>query len=123
MQPQFCPKCKAPILPVYHFCPNCGVSLEPINVSIFKQIGVYLVSVLLPPLGLWPGFRYIKGGNDKTKIVGIVAIILTLISTVLTIWFTIGVFQNLAGKYGSQFDQLKQIQQNQQDSHFQDLGL
>ena len=56
-----CPKCKFPILENYFFCPNCGKKLKngPLPINIEKQIGLYLISFLVPPFGLLPGVRYL----------------------------------------------------------------
>ena len=92
MQPEQkpCPKCKLPILDTYYFCPNCGKSLKlkPSATSVLTQIGIYLLSALLPPLGLWPGIKYLRTENGKAKVIGAVAIFLTIVSTVLTILLT-----------------------------------
>ena len=54
-----------------------------------KQLGVYALSVLLPPLGLVPGIKYLFQKDPKVKIVGVVAILLTILSLVLTAYVTI----------------------------------
>lgn len=74
------------------FCPNCGKMLKESHfpIPIEKQIGVYALSILLPPLGLWPGIKYLIGKNEKAKTVGAIAIILTVISTIITLWTAIG---------------------------------
>jgi len=92
MQPEqkFCPKCKFPTLETYFFCPNCGKSLKlkPSATSALTQIGIYLLSAFLPPLGLWPGIKYLRTEGGKAKIIGAVAIFLTIVSTALTILLT-----------------------------------
>jgi len=92
MQPEqkFCPKCKFPTLETYFFCPNCGKSLKlrPSATSALTQIGIYLLSIFLPPLGLWPGIKYISQENGKAKIIGAIAIFLTIVSTVLMVLLT-----------------------------------
>lgn len=67
----------------------------PISVSIEKQIGVYALSVLLPPLGLWPGIKYLKAADSKAKTVGIIAIALTIISIIITLWVSVGIFSQV----------------------------
>jgi len=49
-----CPTCHQPVSPEDYFCPNCGKDLKakPLSVSITTQIGIYLLSIFLPPLGL-----------------------------------------------------------------------
>lgn len=91
MEQKFCPVCKLPIFENYIFCPNCGSNLkEAASPSLGKQISVYALSLLLPPLGLWPGIRYLRREDPKAKQVGTIAIILTIVSSILTIWFSIG---------------------------------
>src|SRR3972149_5942773 len=81
-----CPKCKFPILENYFFCPNCGKKLKngPLPINIEKQIGLYLISFLVPPFGLLPGVRYLLQKDNKRRVVGVVCIVITIISLVLT---------------------------------------
>lgn len=83
-----CPNCHQPILESYYFCPNCGYNLKEklMPVSAVMQIGLYALAIFLPPLGLWPGIKYAMKKNPQARWVGIITIILTLASTVLTIW-------------------------------------
>jgi hypothetical protein len=69
------------------------------SISIGKQIGLYSLSLLLPPLGLWPGIKYLLQDNPKAKVVGAVAILLTVISLGGTIYY-MSVFMKM---YTSQF--------------------
>jgi len=93
--PASCRYCGAHILPEDYFCPNCGKELrvKPVSMGIWKQIGIYLLSFLLPPLGLWPGIKYLRQPDKKVKTVGIVSILLTVISIALTFWIT-AIFMN-----------------------------
>lgn len=88
---QTCPFCHVVTFPNNYFCPNCGKKLreKPFSTSVLSQIGIYLLSVLLPPLGLWPAFRYLRQKDEKAKIVGLVALVLTVLSTVVTLWLAI----------------------------------
>ena len=65
------------------------------EISVEKQIGVYLLSFFLPPLGLFPGIRYLKNPDDKAKHVGLIAIFLTILSTIITVWATIGIINQV----------------------------
>ena len=99
MEPQFCPVCKFGIVEGYVFCAHCGTKLKdvPFEISMQKQIGVYLLSFFLPPLGLWPGIRYLRNADQKAKHVGLIAIFLTILATVISIWATVG-FVNTVNK-------------------------
>ncbi len=83
-----CPYCGAPINADFYFCPNCGKKLRirPEETSVVSQIGVYLLSFFLPPLGLWPAYKYLKQNSRKAKTIGWVAVILTIISLILAVW-------------------------------------
>ncbi|MCL5733286.1 MAG: zinc ribbon domain-containing protein [Patescibacteria group bacterium] len=83
-----CPYCGAPIDANFYFCPNCGKQLriKPAQTSVMSQIGVYLLSFFLPPLGLWPAYKYLKQSDGKSKMIGWIAVALTVISLVLAVW-------------------------------------
>jgi len=87
-----CRYCGGNILLSDYFCPNCGKKLQdkPLSVTVGRQIFVYLLSFLLPPLGLWPGIKYLRQKNSKSRIIGFIAIILTIISTAITVWMALG---------------------------------
>lgn len=89
----FCPYCGTAIQPVDSFCPHCGKSLEELlrGISIGKQIYIYFMSLLLPPAGIVYGMRYLKIPNQQVKTVGIVAIILTVISLLVSVWLILDV--------------------------------
>jgi len=57
-----------------------------------KKIMVCLGSVLLPPLGIIWGIKYLKRPHRSDKLVGLAAIILTIISIVATINLTRSLF-------------------------------
>lgn len=90
-----CTTCHQPILPAYYFCPNCGANLKekPTPVSLALQIGIYAVSIFLPPLGFWPGYKYFIKKYPPARRVGIIALVLTILSTILTIWAIFALFQ------------------------------
>ncbi len=83
-----CPACRAVVPVDSFFCPNCGKPLreKPLQTTIWKQIGVYFVSLFLPPFGLWYVWKYLRSGDSKAREIGIVALVLTVISIAVTIW-------------------------------------
>lgn len=110
---QACPQCHYQVQPLFYFCPNCGKNLKPapLSTSIGKQISIYALSVFLPPLGIIPGMKYLFQKDSNAKLVGLIAILLTIISSGLTVWYTIG-FINTINK-----------QVNSQLNNYQDLGF
>jgi len=95
----------------FYFCPNCGKKIKepPLSTSIGKQIYIYALSILLPPLGLWPGIKYLLQGSTKARIIGIVAIVLTIISTVLTIKITLDFVNSQINTADTQLQQLENL--------------
>jgi len=93
---QTCPYCHFPLIDTGSFCPNCGKVLEkkPLSITFLKQIIIYLVSFCLPPLGLAWGFKYLREDNEQAKKIGLIAILLTIISLVLTIWLSMTFVNN-----------------------------
>ncbi len=80
-----CPFCHVPSPPGAYFCGNCGHPLRkaPLSISIGKQIQIYLVSFLAPPFGLVYAWQYLREESDKSKIIGMVAVALTILSIVI----------------------------------------
>jgi hypothetical protein len=103
----YCPICKTLLYPTYNFCPQCGFKLKggEVEISTAKQIGVYLLSFFLPPLGLWPGIKYMMKGDAKAKKVGLVAVILTFLSIIITLWVSFGVFKTITSTISPSYDQ------------------
>ena len=91
----FCPQCGVAIPADAYFCPNCGKKLAepPVSTSVLMQVGLYTFAIFLPPLGLWPGIKYVRRGNAANDLnarrVGWITIALTIISTIVTTWLTI----------------------------------
>lgn len=104
-----CKFCHFQVLPTYYFCPNCGKKIKepPLSTSIGKQIYVYALSVALPPLGLWPGLKYLLDKRPSAKIIGIIAIVLTILSTVITIKLTMNLLNGQKSVADQQLQQLE----------------
>lgn len=85
--PLACPQCHEPVQPDWYFCPNCGKDLKakPRSTTALMQAGIYALSAFLPPLGLWPGVKYLREENPKAKQIGMIAIGLTVLSTIVTV--------------------------------------
>lgn len=67
----------------------------PLSKTIAKQIGIYLLSALLPPFGLVPGIKYLRQKDDKSKMIGIAALVLTVLSSAVNIWLFFQLFNQL----------------------------
>ncbi len=108
-----CLFCHFPLAENFYFCPNCGKKIKdtPVSITILKQLSIYAISLLLPPLGFWPGIKYLLQNDPQAKKIGLIAIVLTLISTIITIWLTV----NFITKINSTF--------NNQINPYQNLGF
>jgi hypothetical protein len=109
--PENCPFCQALVPPGSYFCPNCGkqIQAKPLSTSVMKQIGVYALSFFLPPLGLWPGIKYLRQKDSKAKMIGWVAIILTVISTVISLILYVQLMHSLTQALNSQLNTYQQL--------------
>ena len=74
-----------------------------------KQLSIYLLSLFLPPLGLWPAIKYLRQPDEKAKKVGLAALILTILSVIVTTWLTIGLVNSLNKGISDQFNLYQDI--------------
>ncbi len=93
-----CSACNASMLRSANFCPNCGKPLRtiPPATSVSRQIVVYLVSFFIAPFGLWFAWKYLKQNDEKSKIIGLVAIAFTIVSVAITVWTIAGLFNSVS---------------------------
>ena len=82
-----CPKCKAKVSEVANFCFNCGYCLKfrQEDTSVLKQILIYFVSFFLAPFGLVYAFKYLKQSDKKSRIIGIISLMLTVFAIIAVI--------------------------------------
>lgn len=77
---------------------------KSLSVTVGRQIYVYLLSFLLPPLGLWPGIKYLRQTDEKSRMVGFIAIVLTIISIIITIWLSVSFINTFKQQLNSQLN-------------------
>jgi hypothetical protein len=92
-----CSSCRASVPPPANFCPNCGKPLRtiPPATSVSMQIIVYLISFFIAPFGLWYAWKYLKQDDEKSKIIGVVTIALTIAAVAVAIWTTAELFNSV----------------------------
>ncbi len=84
-----CPQCHVIVRSTDFFCYNCGKNLKPAPPSIaFEKLFMYyLGTILLPPMGIVWGIKYVKSENQNAKIHGMIMIVGTIIELILlTVW-------------------------------------
>jgi len=103
-EPVTCPFCHTGVAPTDYFCANCGKALKPKppSTTFARQCVLYLGSFMLPPLGIIWAIPYLRVDNQKSKIIGWVAITLTLLSTIFTIKITADLIQTINETVNSQ---------------------
>ncbi|MBI4066452.1 hypothetical protein HY411_01930 [Candidatus Gottesmanbacteria bacterium] len=100
-----CPACHVAVRPTDYFCFNCGKNLlaVPPGTTPVDQIKLYLGSIFLAPMGIVWGLRYLRVENDKSKIVGVVAMVLTAITIIIAVQYTVALVNILNSQVGKQF--------------------
>lgn len=97
---QTCPVCHQNVDATDFFCRNCGKKLHepPLSTNIALEILYYIGSVLLPPFGLVWGIKYIKQPDPAARRIGIVSIVLTVVSLLVTILWTMQLIKGLTAQ-------------------------
>jgi len=92
-----CPSCNASAPSSANFCPNCGRRFKPAfpATSASRQIIIYLISFFVAPFGLWYAWKYLKQDDKKSKQIGIMAVVLTIVSLAFTIWTVAKLFNSV----------------------------
>lgn len=87
-----CPKCATTTPIDSFFCPGCGYKYKdpPPSTGVGRQIWLYFISFFLPPLGIFPGIKYMRAQESKARLIGAVCIILTIVSFAITVFASIG---------------------------------
>jgi len=93
--PAICPRCHFPTKPEYYFCPNCGAKLTepPLGVTLLDQLLLYAFSIILPWIAYlaitkWQGIKYLRAPNAQAKQIGLIALVLLVISSIIMFWLT-----------------------------------
>lgn len=108
LQTGTCPKCHQGIAESNFYCSNCGTNLKPPppDVSFGGLTKLFLGTILLPPIGILWGLRYLKG-NSKAQVIGMSAIVLTIIELGLITITTIQLVNGVNEQVNSQLQQIQ----------------
>ncbi|MGD1003319.1 MAG: zinc ribbon domain-containing protein [Minisyncoccia bacterium] len=97
-----CPRCHFPVKPEYYFCPNCGAKLTeaPLGTGVVDQLLLYAFSILLPwilylAITKWQGIKYLRAPDRNAKQIGLIALILLVVSSIIAFWIMDMWAQNL----------------------------
>lgn len=78
------------------------VEKTSLSTTVSKQIVIYLVSFFLPPFGLFLVFKYLRSDDEKAKKIGWIAVILTIVSLLITFWVSKAFMDNITQSINSQ---------------------
>lgn len=104
-----CPVCHVNIRPTDYFCYNCGKNLQskPTSLSLAKMILYIVGSMVLPPMGIIWGIRFLQKGNSNTKKYGILLILLTLAELILITKYTIDLTKTINDQVNFQLQNIQ----------------
>lgn len=63
---------------------------------------LYAGSLLLPPLGIWWALPYLKQPDSRSRTVGWIAVILTVLSLLLAVWYTMKIVNGVTSTVNQQ---------------------
>lgn len=98
----FCPVCHIEVRSTDYFCSNCGKNLHPAppGTTVADQAKLYLGSIFLAPMGIVWGLRYLRGLDQKSKVMGMVAIGLSTITILVVLKYTVDFINTLNSQMG-----------------------
>jgi hypothetical protein len=101
-----CTFCHVTVRPTDFFCYNCGRNLHepPKSVGIGTQILYYAGSILMPPMGIFWGIKYLREQNETARRVGLVCIALTVVSMLYFSYQMISVYNRVSGEVRTQME-------------------
>ena len=104
-----CPQCHTAVRATDFFCFNCGKNLKPkpLATSLETLLPYYLGSIILPPLGLVWGIKYVRQQSRTAKIHGAVFIVITVIEVILLTVWTVNFVNTLQAQVNSQLNGLQ----------------
>lgn len=108
LSPSLCSRCHVQVLAKDYFCFNCGNNLrpKPLSTSISTQIVYYVGSIVLPPMGVIWGIKYLRERNLKAKIVGLICIPLTVLVLAVAVNLAITLINTVNSQINSQMQNI-----------------
>ena len=99
-----CKNCRAAVTPDEYFCPNCGKKLKDKSpaTTAAEQAKVYIISLVFWPFGSIYIWRYLRQEDAKSRMIGWIALVITLVIGILVAW-TLQVF---IGEFNKQLNSL-----------------
>ncbi len=67
----------------------------------------YIGSLVLPPLGYWWGIKYLRQPDAASKRIGIITIVLTTVSFIVTSIWVVQYINQISASIGTQYNGLQ----------------
>lgn len=108
MMPLVCKYCSLPVTPEDYFCPNCGKKLKekPASLGVWSIIWLFVLSILLPPLGIGLTIRYIKSEDERARTLGWISLVVTVVALIVTVLVAKSAMDSLTQQINSQMENL-----------------
>lgn len=102
-----CRYCAGAITTDDYFCPSCGKKLKekPVSTDLWPLVWLFILSALLPPLGIGLTIRYIRSEEEKTKLIGWISLMVMAVALIVSIWFAKSVMDGFNQKINSQLQE------------------
>lgn len=110
MEP-LCPTCHTVVRPTDYYCFNCGKNMheKPLQTGLVTEIMYYAGSLLLPPLGFWWGFKYLKQDDPVSKRIGVICIAITVVSVLVAARWTMQFMNSVNTQVNQQLQGLEEF--------------
>lgn len=100
-----CPICHTQVRPSDFYCFNCGKNLHE-EISFNRPLtitGYFIGSIILPPMGIIWGLKYLKIPNTQSKIIGLGLIAFTLAIIFIILGKTMDFYNRLYNQINIQY--------------------
>lgn len=100
-----CSKCHQQVNGNDYFCPICGYKIRspPPSTTFWGIVVLLIKTVLLPPFGFIWGYRYLRQADNKSKIIGVAVILITLLELVWGVVATVEIVDTANKQINQQF--------------------
>lgn len=98
-----CPFCKNEVKTTDKYCSLCGKRVDGVNLSISskEKVKIYLLSILLTPIGLFWFFKYFRNSDSEKRKTAYVSLAITVVMVIILIVINIYFFEMLKDYLGS----------------------
>jgi hypothetical protein len=106
-----CPVCHIAVRPTDYFCFNCGKNLhpKPLVLTPGKIASQFVGTLMLPPVGIIWGIRYLREPDRKIRAFGIALMITTVAELIMLVIYTISTFNYINSQVNNQVQNFMQF--------------